>query len=328
MQPNPSPAHAGIAEAAPNGDGASGVRRFFLGTGLPVFLFAAVGLYEAALLAIIFAPLEYGWLGDFAREFKVWCFSYDPRTGGMEWAAVGMMLLEPLFVVGVTVVLWRRVLATQRWRSSWRSALGGFGAAAVAIGSVVALGGPSAAEEVLPPFPGERIRTRLTPPAFRLVDQTGRECSLAELRGRIVLVTGIYAMCTTTCPQILLETRRLLDSLPAETRARVSVLALSLNPEYDTAELMAAVAAGHGFTHPEFRYLNGSPATLHPVIEQLQFSRVKNPATGVIEHANLLILIDAEGLIAYRFNLNPRHQAWLREAILALAGEARGVESQ
>lgn len=320
------PAKVEVFPAVPRGDTDTGPRRFFLGTGLPIFLFAAVGLYEAALLTIIFAPLEYGWLGDFAREFKVWCFNYDPRTGGMEWSAVGMMLLEPIFVVGVTVLLWRRVLATRPWRSSWRAALAGLAVASIAIGSVLALGRSNAAGEVLPPFPGERIRTRLTPPPFQLVDQNGRACSLADLRGRVVLVTGIYAMCATTCPQILVETRRLLDALPAETRKHVSVLALSLNPEYDTTELMTAVAAGYGFTHPEFRYLNGAPAVVHPVLEQLQFARVKNPVTGVIEHANLLILIDPAGLIAYRFNLNPRHQAWLRAAILALAVEAKPVE--
>lgn len=323
-----NPVHTAEPAPAAAGDQASAVRRFFLGAGLPVFLFTAVGVYEAALLTVIFGPLDSGWLGELAREFKIWCFNYDPRTGGMDWTSVGMMLCEPLFVLAVTVVLWRRALAAERWVASWRAGLAGVVVASAAVGSVAALGGPSAAGEPLPPFPGERIRTRLVPPAFRLVDQTGRECGLADLRGRVVLVTGIYALCSTACPQILLETRKLLDSLPAEVRAQVSVLALSLNPEYDTAPLMAAVAAGHGFQHPEFRYLNGDPPTMHGILEALQFARVKNAQTGVIDHANLLLLIDPEGLIAYRFNLNPRHQAWLREAILALAGETRDRESQ
>lgn len=309
-------------------DFASGPRRFFLGAGLPIFLLAGAGLYEAVIAALVLAPAEWGWLGEFAREFKVRCFNYDPRTGGMEWSAVILMLLEPLFVVGVAWLLWRRVLATQRWLSAWRSALAGLGVAAVAVGSVFAFGGGTSGEEELPPFPGERIRTRLAAPAFSLVDQNGKACSLSDLRGRVVVVTGIYGTCGTSCPQILIETRKLLDSLPAATRARVSVVALSLNPEYDTSELMLAVAAGYGFTHPEFRYLNGPPAVMHPLLERLQFARVKNPVTGVIDHANLLQVIDPEGLIAYRFNLNPRHQAWLRAALIALAAEPRGLESQ
>jgi protein SCO1/2 len=298
------------------------VRRFFLGAGLPCFLFAALAVYELVLGVILLSPPEAGWWGEFAREFKVRCFSYDPRTGGMEWAAVGMMLLEPVFVAAVAAVLWRRSLSLARGLAAWRAALAGAVVAAAAVGSVVAIGVGSVVEEV-PPFPGARIRTSLPAPEFALPDQTGTPCTLAELRGRIVLVTGIYAQCSTSCPPLLIETRRLLDSLPAAVRARVSVLAFSLNPEYDTREQMAAVAAGYGFSHPEFRYLNGAPAEMHPLLDRWQFARVRNPQTGAIDHANLFLLLDPEGRIAYRFNLNPRHQAWLRAAILDLAGPAQ-----
>jgi cytochrome oxidase Cu insertion factor (SCO1/SenC/PrrC family) len=89
---------------------------------------------------------------------------------------------------------------------------------------------------------------------------------------------------------------------------------------------MAAMAAAYGFKHPEFRYLNGEPAFMHGLLEELQFARVRNPDTGVIDHANLLILLDGRGRIAYRFNLNPRHQAWLREGIIGLSAEAAELE--
>ena len=45
----------------------------------------------------------------------------------------------------------------------------------------------------------------------------------------------------------------------------------------------------------------------------------------IIEDARngrMFILVDAEGLIAYRFNLDKRHSSWLREAALALIHEA------
>ena len=292
-----------------------------------MFLLAAAIVYEALLLFIVFGPFGAGWMGDFARDFRIWCFNYDPRTGGMEWSSVGMMLMEPIFVVGAAMLLWRRTLTMPRCMGAWRAAVAGVAVAGAAVASLFALGVRANAGEPLPPFPGERIRTHLAPPAFRLTDQTGRECSAEELRGRVVLVTGIYAACSTACPQILVETRQLLDSLPAETREWITVVALSLNPEYETAEIMAGVAAGYGFTYPEFRYLNGRPDVMHDVLERFQFSRVKNPKTGQIEHANLLLLLDARGEIAYRFNLNPRHQAWLREAAIALAAEARAGQT-
>jgi len=65
-----------------------------------------------------------------------------------------MMLLEPLFVVAVAALLWRRALATQRWGPAWRPAVAGLVVAALAIGSVVALGGAGRRARFCRPFPG------------------------------------------------------------------------------------------------------------------------------------------------------------------------------
>ena len=301
------------------------MRRFFTGTGLPLFLLAAAAVYEAFLLAVVFAPDSTGAWGGFAREFKQWCFRYDARTGGMEWAAVWVMLVEPAFVVLVAAALWRRGLRPLRTLAGWRrhAAAAGAGmlAAALAMGGLYAYGRPAAGADDPLPFPGERIRTRLAAPAFRFADQKGEAFSFEALRGRVVLVTGIYAMCSTTCPEILLETKALLASLPPAVRARVTVAAVSLNPEEDTAELMNNVTAGYGFRHPEFRYLNGEPAGMHDTLTRLGFARVKNTRTGVIEHANLFLLLDARGEIAYRFTLDARHGSWLREGLISLVRE-------
>lgn len=308
------------------GDGAAGARLFFTGAGLPLFLLAATLGYELFLLAVVFAPENTTAWGGFAREFKQWCFRYDARTGGMEWAAVWVMLAEPIFVVAVAVLLSRRSLALVRTSRDWRrqapAIVGGGLAAALAMAGLYIYGQPAAGADRPLPFPAERIRTHLQPPPFHFVDQTGRPFSLEELRGRVVLVTGIYALCSTACPEILRETKALLESLPAADRERVSVVALSLNPEYETSDLMTAVVAAHGFTHPHFRYLNGDPAGMHDVLTRLGFSRVRDPRTGLIDHANLLFLLDDRGEIAYRFTLDARHRSWLREGILSLVKEA------
>lgn len=302
------------------------LRAFFTGTGLPLFLLAAAAVYEAFLLVVVFAPESTSAWGGFAREFKQWCFRYDARTGGMEWAAVWVMLIEPLFVVTVAAVLWRRGLRPLRTLDGWmrhgRAAAAGVLAASIAMAGLYAYGRPEAGADDPLPFPGERIRTQLAVPAFSFVDQKGRPFTLEELRGRVVLVTGIYARCATTCPEILRETKALLAELSPAMRAQIAVVALSLNPEEETADLMDRVTEAYGFQYPAFRYLNGEPAGMHATLTGLGFARVKDPRTGVIDHANLFLLIDARGEIAYRFTLDARHRSWLREGLIALAREA------
>jgi protein SCO1/2 len=307
----------------------SALGRFFTGDGLPVFLMAALLVYEFFLLTVLFAPASWGAWGAFAEEFKIWCFSYDPRTGGMEWMSVVIMLAEPVFIVGLVVLIWRFGRTGTRGVGGWlrhpRAALAGLGLGLCVAGSLYALGRPSVAEAPLPPFPGERIRTQLPLPAFALADHRGRPVSSGDLRGRVTLVTGVYAMCSTTCPEILLQVKALLEVLPAGARERLDVLALSLSPEYDTAELMAGVADAYGLAYPGFRYANGSPDAMRPLLRDFQFSPRRDEATGQVVHANLFILVDAGGRIAYRFNLDPRHEAWLRDAVLALVQEVHAL---
>ena len=116
--------------------------------------------------------------------------------------------------------------------------------------------------------------------------------------------------------------KKIMAELPSAERAELSVVALSLNPEYETTALMNLIAQGHGFTHPEFRYAtSSSPAAMHEALTSLQFSATRNPQTGAIDHANLFLLVDRDNQIAYRFTLDPRHRAWLRSALRDLLRE-------
>lgn len=301
--------------------------RFLTGPGLLVFLLTALTGYEAFLLLTIFGPTEGGWLGDFVRDFQRWCYRGDPRTGGISWLAVSVMMAEPVFVVGVAALLWRttfiRLLELRTWAAHLRAVTLALVLVAGCAGGLLYYARTDVIRaQILPPFPGESIRVKLALPDIPLVDQKGTPFHFADLRGRVVLVTGVYATCTTTCPEIFIEVRKLLDELPTVERAGLSVVALSLNPEYETAALMDAIAGGRGFTHPEFRYVNGAqPAEMHDLLTRLQFSATRDPQTGVIDHANLFLLVDRSNHIAYRFTLDPRHRAWLRAGLRALLSE-------
>ncbi len=318
----------GGAVLPPSAPGSGAAARFLTGPGLLVFLLTALAGYEVFLLLTIFGPTEGGWLGDFVRDFQLWCYRGDPRTGGISWLAVSVMMGEPLFVVGVAALLWRRMFiqlqSPRVWFAHTRAIVAAVALTAVSAGGLLYYARTDARlAQILPPFPGERIRVQLALPDTPLVDQKGGAFRFSDLRGRVVLVTGVYAACTTACPEIFLELGRILGELPATERADLSVVALTLNPEYETAELMDLVAEGRGLAHPGFRYVNAAvPAEMHDLLTGLQFSATRNPATGVIDHANLFLLVDRTNHIAYRFTLEPRHRAWLRTALRSLLHES------
>ena len=160
------PASAAGPLAAAAGWGGTAPARFLTGPGLLVFLLTALAGYEAFLLLTIFGPTEGGWLGDFVRDFQLWCYRGDPRTGGISWLAVSVMMGEPIFVVAVAALLWRTIFIRLRSPALWLTHARAAGAAVAAIsccaGGLVYYAGVDAVRaQILPPFPGERIRVRL-----------------------------------------------------------------------------------------------------------------------------------------------------------------------
>lgn len=329
--PAPTTPPAPLAALAPDSSGPMRGERFFMGAGLPVFLAAALVAYEAFLLLTVFGPTEGGWLGDFVRDFQYWCYQGDPRTGGVSWSAVSIMFLEPVGVVAVAALLWREVCTELRhfrvWRQHLRAAWAGFGLVGLCVAGLIFYARLDVARAaVLPPFPGESIRVHLALPDVALLDQKNTAFRWADLRGSVVLVTGVYAACSTACPEIFKEVQALLAELSPAERTQLRVVALSLNPEYETTEIMDGMAQGQGFTYPAFRYVNGQrPAEMHDLLTRLQFSVTRDPQTGILNHANLFLLIDRQGEIAYRFTLDPRHRAWLRDGLRALLHEPHGL---
>lgn len=300
------------------------LRDFFNGAGLPVCLLAVAAVYEVFLLAVMFAPAGSGPWSRFSEEFKIWCFSYNPATGGMQWGAVWLMIFEPFVLALITIFFYRKNLwelgPGGAFRRHWRAALSGGVLTAVALLGLTTFSGTTSAETALP-FPGERIRTQIAPPEILLTDQGGREVSLESLRGKVVLITGVYATCSTACPQILQTVKRVMDTLPEGEREHFVALAISLDPENDASWMMNAIAESY-FPQSRFHYLNGDAKTVRAILEHMGFAAIRNGETGAIDHANLFILVDAEGRIAYRFGLDPRHESWMHEAAAQLLAEA------
>ncbi|MGM0559182.1 MAG: SCO family protein [Myxococcota bacterium] len=290
------------------------------------FLIALALTVTAFLVIVLILPASATGLGAFATDFKMWCFGFDPATGRLEWGYVYVMLANPLILAGFVYLVWSRDL--QRAYRSQRSTLVATATAGVMAACLLAAGllvaGPNEIEQTELPFPAERLRTAIEPPAFELVDQNGDRLTLESLEGRVVMVTAIYTSCHTACPKIVIQARRALASLPPELRDEVTVVAITLDPENDTPPKLKAAARSHQLAYPEWRLLTGDPDRVNTVLDRFSFSRKLNDETGEIDHANMFVLVDKGGKIAYRLNLGERHENWLSTALRVLAEDGSG----
>jgi protein SCO1 len=107
----------------------------------------------------------------------------------------------------------------------------------------------------------------LTPPVraydFQLPDQDGRAFSLAGLRGKVVVLTFLYARCPDYCP-LIAEQLGTVHTHLAGLGDRVAFVAVSVDPAGDTPEAVRAFLTGHHVAGV-LTYLHGTPEQLRPV---------------------------------------------------------------
>lgn len=297
--------------------------RLFSGHVFAAFMIGILVFATLFMSAILVIPVTETPFGAFVEDFKTWCFSYDPNAGTMNWAYVAVMILNPLMLVGIVAGIWWRPLSLA-WRDARSSILK---ITAYSLVTVVGLSvglyllGPTEVPDQERPFPAERLRTAMPLPEFDLFNQEGERIRSEDLKDRVVIITAIYATCTDTCPMILTTLRKTLNTLSDEDLEKVTVVAITLDPENDTPEKLKKNADAHQLFAPRVNLVNGDKDTVNALLDNLNFARWTNPETGVIEHANMFILVDRNQTIAYRLSLGERHQNWLKTALKVLLAE-------
>jgi protein SCO1/2 len=299
------------------------VRRFFIGGGFPAFALWLLLFYEVLLVGVLLIPPGSSGPAAFAEEFRVWCFGFDPATGRTEWAYVMTMTVPQLMLGAMIALLWweplRGMLARPRALAGHAAAAAALAAAAASGLALFAAAEPSTGEL---PFPAEALRTAHRPPDFALINQANEEIDLSSLRGKVVVLTAMYATCPHTCPLIMAQSKRAVGELTAEELADLRVVAVTLDPARDSTEVLAGLAEAHGMEPPLYNLVTGRPDEVERALDDMGIARTRDPETGIIDHANLFLLIDRSGQVAYRFGLGERQERWLTSALRILLRES------
>jgi protein SCO1/2 len=278
------------------------------------------------LIGLLLVPAGPSGLGAFAEEFRVWCFGYDPETGRNDWAYV-MAMITPQFLIGalITLVWWEPLREIVKRPRALARHLGAAGFLVVGASVGLTFTGSQAAEGEFP-FPAEELRTSFAAPEFVLTNQLHESVELAALQGNVVILTAVYASCVHTCPVLLSQAKDAIEQLPPELRDDLRLVAVTMDPEHDSPDVLATLADNHGLQAPLYNLVTGEAPEVESILDRMQIARERDPETGIINHANLYLLIDREGRIAYRLGIGERQKRWLTSALRVLLKEepARG----
>jgi protein SCO1 len=130
---------------------------------------------------------------------------------------------------------------------------------------------------------------------FRLNDHTGKTRTLADFRGKVVVVFFGYTHCPDFCPTTLSELAAVLKQLGPDA-ARVQVLFVTVDPERDTPELLAQYVPAFD---PSFLGLYGDAAATAATAKEFKIIYQKQPGatpgTYSMDHSAGTYLFDPQG---------------------------------
>src|SRR2546428_3526643 len=137
-------------------------------------------------------------------------------------------------------------------------------------------------------------------PDFDLTTQDERRISLSQLRGRVVILTFIYASCADTCPLLTAKMIGLQNRLAAAFGPRVFFLSVTVDPERDTPEVLRRYAVAHGANLGGWAFLTGTPSEIREVARRYGVYYRKTPG-GDVDHTFLTSVVDQAGILRVQY---------------------------
>jgi protein SCO1/2 len=145
-----------------------------------------------------------------------------------------------------------------------------------------------------------RLPTIGMAPPFILPTADGGRLALADLRGKVVAVTFIYATCTDTCPLLMAKLARLGQRMGKDLGESVVFVAITVDPERDTLDVLRSYAQTHGARGAGWAFLTGTPAEIKDVARRYGvFARRTD--RGDVDHTFLTSLVDRAGALRVQY---------------------------
>jgi protein SCO1/2 len=171
--------------------------------------------------------------------------------------------------------------------------------------------------------PPSRLAVIQKAPDFSLTNQTAAAVQMADLRGKVCLVSFIFTTCNGSCPatthrmgqvQQELKTRGLLKG------DRVRLLSITLDPVRDTPEVLRNYMRLYDADPATWSFLTGPPAEVAKVVAAWGMW-ARPSANGQLDHPSRIFLVDRQGQIREIYNLNFLKAPWVAEDIALLLDE-------
>lgn len=137
-------------------------------------------------------------------------------------------------------------------------------------------------------------------PSFSLTSHLGKTISNKDYLGKVYLVEFFFSTCPTICPKMNQNMLKLERHFKKE--ADFGIVSITINPSYDTPEVLKSHAEHLGVTSPNWNFLTGNQDYIYEVANKgfNLYAAANGDVAGGFEHSGLFALVDKKGNIRSR----------------------------
>ncbi|MEZ4752433.1 MAG: SCO family protein [Bdellovibrionota bacterium] len=130
--------------------------------------------------------------------------------------------------------------------------------------------------------------------AYTFQDQNGKTVSFDTFKGKPTFVSFIFTRCPMPemCPLTMQKTKKVYEKAKAEGLSTHFVI-LTIDPEFDTPEVMAEYAKRYQLNLSDFTLLTGTDETVSKIASELA-NVVAIPSAKYITHNVKSVLLDSQ----------------------------------
>ena len=137
-------------------------------------------------------------------------------------------------------------------------------------------------------------------PDFKFINQNEKLVSNKDYLGKVYIVEFFFTTCTTICPIMNTNLVHIQNSFTAFPD--FGIASFSINPEYDTSQVLRLYAQDNGISNPNWNLMTGDRNEIYKLANDgfNLYTAASSDFVDGFEHSGYFAIIDKEGYIRSR----------------------------
>ncbi len=172
----------------------------------------------------------------------------------------------------------------------------------IGIAFIIFIFGIYAVPKIVNKFKTPKLVTIGKVPPFKFTNQDDKLITNSFYDGKVYVVEFFFTTCPTICPKMNENMLKIQNEFYGNLD--FGIASFSINPKYDTPQILKEYAETHGATSQNWNFLTGDQAEIYELanVGFTLYAGEDSNAEGGFEHSGMFALVDKEGNIRSRLD--------------------------